>query len=273
MYPADELKLQSFKKQIENIVKGTSQVEIMMACLHDLYNLGRKIEKPENFTDKYAQALCTHWHKSGLKISTIDNRLSAIRKVSAHFGRVIRPLSFYLPSCEEELLCMRQTKHIQPVEIVLSADDIIKMVRAADAEDWRFGLMFRMHAFNMPKEDILSNFRPGVAVDGKYLRVQGCLLRIETAAQRQILDMVAALLPEEKLLWPLKRNGKTANKTYCDGRYTRLCSKIGMTANKIKYFRDHRKDIANAMATVIPPKLLQSEWQVPPNDFPIYISS
>lgn len=271
MHPEDELKIQQFKGKIENVIKEKSHVEIMMACIDDLYSLGRKIEKPENFTDKYAQALCTHWHKKKLGFSVIDKRLSAIRKISAHFGRVIQPLSFYLPGIEEEPRLPRK-KHKQPAKVVLSTNDIIKMVRAADAKDWRFGLMFRMLAFNMTEEDILSNFRPGMAVDGKFLRVQGCLLKIETAAQRQILDMVAALIPEEKLLWPYQKNGKAKHEGYCSGRFTRLLSKIGMTKEKKQYFHDHRKDVANAMATVIPPRLLEQGWQIPLNDFPVHVA-
>jgi len=65
----------------------TSRSECLKTSFNDLAKLGYKLEVATNLGHRHIEALVQHWHKNGIKIRTIQARLSVLRIFCGWIGK------------------------------------------------------------------------------------------------------------------------------------------------------------------------------------------
>ena len=240
---------------------------------NDLWRLGKKISHPKNIRSEHIKAACQFWCEKKLNPSTINQRLGTLDLMCEWLEKpgMVRRLKYYLSDTDlQALIDHHKKKKIVEVDI-----DVVDLIRRADARDKHFGLIMRMRlGFGMERVELLDNFQPWKSDSGDHLEIfRRRRIRIETSAQRAIVDLVKAVIPAgEALTWQQTDRGKELTKNYCEERYRDLANSLGLTKEVGDHLRRNPKEIAELIIQVIPPCLAKSGWAIPSNDFPPYVA-
>jgi site-specific recombinase XerD len=245
----------------------TAAGESLRASFRQLIKLGYKLEKPTNLSQKHIEALCKLWLQSGRAPKTIQGNLSHLRIFARWIGKgnLVKSVFDYLPEVPKSELRVK-TVAARSKSWAENGIDVRQKVREADAIDWRFGLMLRMHvAFGLRRMEVLQAIPWKNDMGDKFAayRTKGGRPRdiyIDNDAQRKVLDIVKAHLKKtEPLGWTTRSDGSAADLAYSIRRYSRLLPQIGITRKEAMVtghgLRAQFAENAALIASLIPPTL------------------
>ena len=253
----------------------TSTGETLRTCFRNLVDIGYKIQEPKNLTSKHIQALCEHWYKEKIAISTIQERLSRLRVFCGWLGKrsMVKSLPVYLPDVPPSLLKVR-TNAQKSKGWTENGIDVAAKINEADRIDLRFGLMLRMMlAFGLRRMEVL-HLHPWKSDQQTRLAIYHAKngrprdIPIDSQAQRTVLDQVKCNIPiPDALGWPLTLRGKRATLAYNIRLYNRRMAAIGITRNDAGVtghgLRAQYAENAALMMHLIPPTLGGTAGQLP----------
>ena len=212
----------------------TSRSECLKTSFNDLAKLGYKPEVASNLGHRHIEALVQHWHKNGIKIRTIQARLSVLRIFCGWIGKkgMAKEISSYLPNVPKEELVIRKAA-VKSKSWSENGVDIVSKLAEADALDIKFGLMLRIQvAFGLRRMEVLQ-LKPHKSDEGDKLVIYQAKngrprdVHIDTPEQRAILDYVKEKTKKfSHLGWAETRRGKNATLKYNVCLYSRLMAEL-----------------------------------------------
>lgn len=183
------------------------RAQILFRILNELFDLGYKISSIQQLKEKHVVELTKHWQKKSLKVSTIKNRLSVLRRLSVLMDKPFVPNNVTLQVGSRHVESIKNRAIVNP--------DISKItdpyVRVSLELQRNFGLR---------REESLK-IKPHLADQEYKLVLLGAWCKgnrnreipIRTAEQRRWLD-------ETKLLaWNVNRSLIPESKNYIQQRY------------------------------------------------------
>lgn len=259
----------------------TAYGQVLRMCFNQLHSLGFHLQNPRNLSEVHITALCRHWHKSGLRASTMQEYLSKMRVfVEDWLGKTgtVKSLWYYLPDVDPKLLVVKKVA-AKSKSWSANGIDVKEMIRRADELDRRFGLMLRlMLAFGLRRKEVLLTMPWKADMVNKFVIYPGEAkggrprdIHIISAVQREMLDYVKSCIGKnEHLGWYETARSKKATLKYNVGRYNRLMAKLGIT-RKDANVTGHglRAQYAENLALwlgISPPTLGGSKGQMPKDD-------
>lgn len=245
-----------------------TRIEVLHTCFNDLWEIGYKIINPHNLRHEHIQALCEHWMKKGLAISTIQSRLSMLRILWRWLKKSgkVKSLYEYLPSIDKKLLRVR-TVAMQSKSWTANDVDLAKKLKEAKRVDERFFLMLLLQiCFGLRRAEVLQ-FKPHKSDLGNRIRVYEAKngrqrdVDVETPWQRRVLDLVKTSIRGklEYLGWRETARNKPADLDQNLTRYNGYMRRIGITRKDAGVtghgLRAQYAENAALIAQVIPPTL------------------
>lgn len=218
----------------------SSYGEGLRTMFKKLLEMGFKLEKAENLSEKHIEALCKDWYRLERSPKTMQVNLSHLRIFAGWIGKgnMVKDIHHYLPDVPREKLRVN-TIAKRSKSWSENGIDVAAKISKADAIDWRFGLMLRLQlSFGlrrmeavqaMPwKNDHGDKFAAYATKGGRPRDIH-----IETPEQRQVLDMVKARLKKsEPLGWTTRPDGSAADLAYSIRKYSRLLPQIGINRSE-----------------------------------------
>lgn len=214
--------------------------EYVYNFFNTLWELGYKVQKPENVGDRHVEAVVRHWwHVRKVAPKTLQNYLSRIRIFFGWVGKkgLVGKAHKYLPDVPASALVVRAVA-TESKAFTSKGVDVASVINQAFARDLRFGLMFLMMlAFGLRRKEVIS-CRPWIADQGTVLRVypgeaKGGRPRdvpIETDLQRDVLRRVQGHIGKTKALgWDLMGDGSVASHKQKLNRYKNYMQALGIT--------------------------------------------
>ena len=210
----------SFKQQIKRSLYQVLQkdhensfatrhdrTQILFRIIDELFNLGYKFSSVHKLKEKHVVELTKHWQEKSLKVSTIKNRLSVLRRLAVLMDKPFVPSNATLQV---------GSRYIQPVKNRAIVNPDISKITDPYV---RVSLELQRH-FGLRREESLK-IKPHLADQEYKLVLLGAWCKgnrnreipIRTAEQRRWLD-------EAKLLaWNVNRSLIPESKTYIQHRY------------------------------------------------------
>ncbi|MDQ9172037.1 phage integrase N-terminal domain-containing protein [Oxalobacteraceae bacterium R-40] len=259
----------------------TSKGETLHTIFNDLWDINYKIGKPENLGNRHVDALCKHWHKNGIAVSTMHTRLSVLRSFVEWIGKanMVKSLPDYLPDVDKSALKVKKVA-LTSKSWTENGIDVLDKINLADALDPIFGLMLRMClAFGLRRMEVVQ-FRPHKSDMVNKIRVYEAKnglqrdIDIETQEQREVLDMVKKSVAKgDHIGWKETARGKVASLEYSLGRYDKSMAKIGITRLETGVtghgLRAQFTEFSALIAHMIPPTLGGRSGQMSKEDLDI----
>jgi integrase len=215
----------------------TAAGEALRSCFRLLIELGYKLEKPENISNKHIVALCRAWYHKGLSPKTMQSYLSHLRIFCRWIGKpgLVKNINAYLTDVDAAKLRVK-TNAEKSKSWAEQGIDVVEKVHDAMLLDRRFGLMIMVQvSFGLRRMEVLQ-MKPWKCDEGDKFyvyRTKGQRPRyvpIETEHQRAVLDVVKSYLNKNEALgWREREDGKAATLAFSTSRYSRLMRKIGIT--------------------------------------------
>jgi integrase len=243
-----------------------------------LAELGFKLQKPENLSDKHIEALCKSWHRDEFTPKTIQVKLSYLRIFCRWMGKgdMVKSAPHYLPDVARSELRVT-TAAASSKSWAENGIDVAEKVREADALDLRFGAMLRLAvAFGLRRHEVIECYPWKVDRGDKFgaYRTKGDRPRdiyIDTPEQRKVLDHVKTMVKKNEYLgWREKNDGSAADIAYCLAKWYKMLAKIGVTKAICNVsghgLRAQYAENAALIADVIPPTLGGTSGQMPKED-------
>ena len=169
--------------------------DLLVLSMRELRGLGYKLETPQSLQQRHVFALVKQWEENGLSASTIANRISTLRMLSAWIGKpgMIQKAEDFVSNPDSVRRSQATKKDKSWSGAGLDIEAMIGMVEQYDA---RVGLQARlMKAFGLRKKEAVM-FRPLKADLGLAIRVRDGtkggrerVVQIETDEQRYVLDL------------------------------------------------------------------------------------
>jgi site-specific recombinase XerD len=183
------------------------RTQILFRIANELHDLDYKLSSVQQLKEKHVKGLIQHWQNQPLKVSTIKNRLSVLRRLAILMDKP------FLPDNKTLQIGSRHTEPLKNKAIV--NPDISKITDPYV----RISLELQRH-FGLRREESLK-IKPHLADQEHKLVLLGAWCKgnrsreipIRTAEQRRWLD-------EAKLLaWRVNRSLIPESKTYIQHRY------------------------------------------------------
>lgn len=218
-------------------------ITTLTTCFKTLWRIGYKLNNIKNFHGGHVESLARHFWAFGATPKYLSTIFTQLRKLNDWLNKpdLVKNIEYYF-------------KDIDPSEfkvktVALSSKswsgndvDIIEVIKMADLEDERFGLMLRMiWVFGLRTSEVLQinpslddngmylNIRPGVAKGGRPR-----IIPIENTVQREVLNYVKSKIGANDFMgWEglaskhdslLKKNKK---------RFLNYMQKIGITKKQM----------------------------------------
>lgn len=241
--------------------------EALRADFRRLSDLGFKLQKPDNFGEKHAAALCVSWYSENFTAKTIQVKLSYLRIFCRWIGKgdLVKDAPHYLPNVPKSELRVKSAA-ASSKSWAANGIDIVEKIRDADALDPRFGAMLRLAvAFGLRRHEVLECY-PWKVDKITYFaayKTKGDRPRnidIDTVEQRMVMDQVKSMVRKsEHLGWTTMRDGSAASIEYNLSKWHKMLAKIGITKAISKVtghgLRAQYAENAALIVNVIPPTL------------------
>lgn len=252
--------------------------EALRADFRRLGEMGYRLQKPENLSEKHVTVLCNAWYSEGFTVKTIQAKLSYLRIFSRWVGKGehVKDAPYYLPHVPREKLRVKVAAKASK-SWAANGIDIAEKVKEADALDLRFGAMLRLAvAFGLRRHEVVECY-PWKVDNGTYFaayKTKGGRPRnidIDTNEQRIVLDHVKSMVGKsEHLGWTTMRDGSAADIDYSLAKWHKMLAKIGITkalSNVTGHgLRAQYAENAALIINVIPPTLGGSTGQMARDD-------
>lgn len=249
--------------------------ESILGSMRQLYALGYKLDDPRNIGDRHIKALCTEWHKQGLKAKTIQVYLSNLRIFGGWVGKkgMVKSAVHYLPDVPKEELRVTTTAKVSK-SWAEAGINVAEKIELATQLDWRFGLMVMAQlSYGLRRMEVLQ-MKPWKCDRGDKFAVYKTKggrprdIYIDTDAQREVLDFIKSKLKKNEFLgWQERENGRAATLAYSERRYNHLMARLGITrehANVTGHgLRAQYAENAALVKSLIPPTLGGTAGQMP----------
>lgn len=214
--------------------------EYVYNFFNTLWELGYKVQKPENVGERHVEAVVRHWWiVREISPKSMQNYLSRVRIFFGWVGKpnLVGKASKYLPEVPADAFVVRAVAKASKAWTSRGVDVSIK-IKEAFAMDLRLGLMLLMQlAFGLRRKEVVL-CRPWVADRSTSLRVfpgegKGSRPRdvpIETEFQRDVLKRVQAYIGKTKALgWEFMADGSPASQKQRIDRYKNYMQALGIT--------------------------------------------
>jgi site-specific recombinase XerC len=120
----------------------TAAKETLHTCFKRLYELGYKLERPENIAGRHIEALCRSWYNDGMSPKTMQSYLPQLRIFSRWIGKtgLVKNIKEYLTDVDATKLSVK-TNTQKSKSWAEHGIDVVEKVREAMFIDKRFGYM------------------------------------------------------------------------------------------------------------------------------------
>lgn len=239
-----EIIINNASTRVNGKVASNRTIEARKECLKSsfkqLFELGYRLENPENLSLKHVKALTNYWvYEKKIMPKTFEGKLSNLRIFCGWIGKkgmIGSKYEFIQP--EDSALIKCQSAATSSKSWAGKNIDFQEMIARVDKHDKRLGLMLRIElSFGFRREEVLK-FNPHAQDFGNFVAVfenhgkggKARDIQTLTSAQREIIDYVKQRIPpNEKLGWPYNKDGSIATLEQNIARYRNMMSRLGIT--------------------------------------------